>query len=100
MKTQVDDALAEVVSANHQLYQAEQAAQDALGNAYDLVRKRYYGFLADDRARQWVVLMEPQFTIEGQWTAALSNDDVKALRIRIEKMRELANAIDELLAED
>ena len=75
------------------------SAYASLRAAYQIERTRYYQFLRDDDARDWVVLLEPEFTIPDAWVDGLGYDDLIALRRKVERVRNLCDHVDAILAQ-
>ena len=96
--TEPANHFADALEAQRRARKATREAYDALNEAYKDERDRYYAYLADDDARDWVVLMEPLFTIDGYWLDGVSSDDLSAITRKVEKINKLCNAVDALLA--
>ena len=81
--------------------EAEAAIRAAFEQLQTALRLQQARFRAMQRAypedREWIWLLEPQWSIGSKWVAGLSPDDLKDIRNEIERIRSLGSEVQKLL---
>ena len=81
--------------------EADAATRTAFEHLQEALRLQQVRFRAMTRAypedREWIWLLEPQWTIGSKWVPGLSADDLKEIRNEIERIRSLGSEVQKLL---